>query len=523
MEKIVATNNHCPFDITPYTQSQVITTPSIFNLNYTNQDFWSMKSRLVDFVRQKFSNDFSDFVESSLAIMLIENWSFIADTLSFKMDQIANEIFIDTVTELENAFRLSKLVGFNPQPPIAARSMWTATLNNPINSDLTILAPYDVSVNSGGVNIQIELYPADADNNPIFDQNIVIPAGGIVNASIVGLEGTTVTSSLVGTGATSQTITLADAPVIYDSIRVYVDGIQWSHVDYFTDSQPRREFRVEYDSSYQAFVIFGNNRTGLIPSQGSAITVVHRQGGGTVGNIVSGTVESSALINIPGIPYGIPVSLRNYTKGEYGYNGDTIDDIRQKLPAWSRSQNRAVTGLDYKTLTDQFATPYQGQIGKSTVVLRNYGCSGNIIDVYILARDGLTGLAVASDELKNSLTNYINGVKMFTDFICIRDGQVISVDTTVDVVMDRLYRKFEEEFRVKIQRRLDAFFALSNWDYGETLRDVDVMKVLSDLKELNSIDLNFSTNDPNNSGNIVTSRFFEIIRPDTTFINFTYE
>ena len=312
----MATNNHCPFDITPYTQSQVITTPSIFNLNYTNQDFWSMKSRLVDFVRQKFSNDFSDFVESSLAIMLIENWSFIADTLSFKMDQIANEIFIDTVTELENAFRLSKLVGFNPQPPIAARSMWTATLNNPINSDLTILAPYDVSVNSGGVSIQIELYPADADNNPIFDQNIVIPAGGIVNASIVGLEGTTVTSNLVGTGATSQTITLTDAPVIYDSIRVYVDGIQWSHVDYFTDSQPRREFRVEYDSSYQAFVIFGNNRTGLIPSQGSTITVVHRQGGGTVGNIVSGTVESSALINIPGIPYGIPVSLRNYTKGE---------------------------------------------------------------------------------------------------------------------------------------------------------------------------------------------------------------
>lgn len=519
----MATNNHCPFDITPYTQSQLITTPSIFNLNYTNQDFWSMKSRLIDFIRQKFSNDFSDFVESSIAVMLIENWAFIADTLSFKMDQIANEIFIDTVTELENAFRLAKLVGFQPQPPIASRSLWTASLNNTLNSDIEIPVPYSISVTSGGTPINIELFPADSENNPIFDQNIIIPAGSLVNASIIGLEGTTIDLTTTGTGAISQTIILDQTPVIFDSIRVFVDGVQWQLVEYFTDSQPRREFRVEYNSSFQAFVIFGNNRTGLIPSQGSEIVVTYRQGGGIVGNIVSGSVETQGLFNVFGIPFGIAVSFRNYTKGEFGYNGDTIDDIRTKLPAWTRSQNRAVTGLDYKTLTDQFATPYQGQIGKSTAVLRNYGCSGNIIDIYVLAKDGLSGLAIATDELKNSLINYLNQVKMMTDFVCLRDGQVILVDLTVDVVMDRLYRKFEDEFRVKIQRRIDAFFALSNWEYGETLREVDVNKVLSDLKEINSIDLNFDTNDPNNSGNVVTSRFFEIIRPDNITINFTYE
>ena len=187
----MATNNNCPFDITPYTQSQIITTPSIFNLNYTNQDFWSMKTRLIEFVRQKFSNDFADFVESSLAVMMIENWSFLADTLSFKMDQIANEIFIDTVTEVENAFRLAKLVGFYPQPPIAARSMWTATLNNTVLSDVIIPTPFDVRINAGGTAITVELFPADADNNPILDQDIVIPAGNLVNASVVGLEGKT--------------------------------------------------------------------------------------------------------------------------------------------------------------------------------------------------------------------------------------------------------------------------------------------------------------------------------------------
>ena len=311
--------------------------------------------------------------------------------------------------------------------------------------------------------------------------------------------------------------------MIYDSIRVYVDGVKWEEVPFFTDSQPRREYRVEYDSTYTAFVIFGNNRAGLLPSNGSSIQIIYRSGGGTVGNIVSGTIEKQALITVAGIPYPVPVIMRNYTKGEYGYDGDDIDDIRTKLPAWTRAQNRAVTGLDYKTLTDQFATPYQGQIGKSTAVLRNHGCSGNIIDIYVLARNGLNGLQEASSELKVALEHYLNNLKMLTDFICIRNGVVIAVDINVDVVMDRLYRKFEEEFRVKIQRRLDQFFAISNWEYGENLREIDITKTLSDLKEITSIDISLTTDDPNNSGKIVNARFFEIIRPDVISITFTYD
>jgi len=519
----MATNNFCPFDITPYTQSQVITTPNIFSLNYTNQDFWSMKSRLVDFIRQKFPDDFSDFVESSIAIMLIENWSFLADTLSFKIDQIANEVFIDTVTEKENAFRLSKLVGFEPQPPIAARSLWTASLNNPVLSDVTIPAPFDIEVDAGTQSIRIELFPADANNNPIFDQDIVIPAGTVVNAAIVGLEGFTRDQTTTGTGAVGQSVLLTEFPVIYDSIRVFVDGVLWEQVKFFTDSQPRREYRVEFNSNYEAFVIFGNNRAGLIPSVGSNITVIYRQGGGTIGNVVSGTIDSQTIINVTGIPYGIPVSFRNYTRGEYGYNGDTIDDIRQKLPAYVRTQNRAVTGLDYKTLTDQFVTPYQGQIGKSTAVLRNHGCAGNIIDLYVLARLDENDLQQASDELKSELSNYINRMKMFTDFVCIRDGQVISVDINVDIVMDRLYRKFEEEIRVKIQRRLNSFFALNNWEYGEELIELDITKTISDIKEIKNVDITFITSDPQNGGNRVSARFYEIIRPDMINVGFTYE
>lgn len=519
----------CPITIEPFAESGIIKTPSIINLNYTNQDFWSMKSRLIDFINERFGpngseipNTFSDLVESDLAIMLIENWAFLADTLSFKIDQMVNEMFIDTVTEVENAFRLAKLVGFKPQPPIAARSMWVATLQTPQLTDVTIATPITVEVVSEGEGMTIELFPADSSNNPLFDQDIIVPAGSTENRSIIGLEGQTFEQVITGTGEVGQTYQLNFFPVISDSIRVQVDGIQWEEVDYFTDSQPRREYRIEFDSDYNAFVIFGNNRAGMIPSKGSNVLITFRVGGGVRGNIVSGFVETQRQTPVPGLSFQVPVTFRNVTRGEYGYDGDTIEDVRRKLPRYLRTQNRAVTGTDYKTLTDQFVTPYHGQIGKSTAILRNHGCAGNIVDLYILALDGDNDLTNASNELKVDLTEELNSKKMMTDFICLRDGKVIYVDISVEVTIDKFYRKFEQEIRTRIFNKIDQFFKLTNWEYNKDLKSGDIIKTLSSIDQVQSFEIDFQTTDVENSGSIVTTNFDEIIRPDEINVTFMY-
>jgi len=187
--------NTCPFNVDPYKIVNNPNRPTPVNLNYTNQDFWSMKSRLITFIQQNFGDKFNDFVESSLALMLIENWAFIADTLSFKVDQIANEIFIDTVTELDNAFRLANLVGFKPQPPVPSSCLWTARINSIQNIDVTIPTPYDVTITNNNTPINYEIFAADNYNRPIYDVPIVITAGKLVNSNLVGLEGQTITDN----------------------------------------------------------------------------------------------------------------------------------------------------------------------------------------------------------------------------------------------------------------------------------------------------------------------------------------
>jgi hypothetical protein len=514
---------NCPFDVTPYDISSLVKTPNLTNVNYTNQDFWSMKSRLVDFIKERFSDSFNDFVESDLAILLIENWAFIADTLSFKIDQIANEIFIDTVTEVDNAFRLSTLVGFKPQPPIGARSFWSVSISNALETDLEIPTPvlFDFSTNDGPKTI--ELFAADPNNNPRFSDSIYIPAGQFINTTVIGVEGRTISHKFSGDGTTSQSLTLGSGPVIWNSVMIYVDGMPWSQVDYFTDSQPRREFRVEYDSSYNAFVIFGNNRAGMIPSSGSAINVTYRVGGGTSGNIVTGSLEFQKNFLVPGFEFRATVTFRNYTRGEFGYAGDTIEDIKRKLPSWLRTQNRVVTGDDYESLSNQFVTEFQGKIGKSKAILRQYGCAANVIDLYILALDNKNDLMEASNELKISLNDELQSKKMITDHVCIRDGVVIRVDVAIDVIVDKFYRKFEDEINERINSKMNTFFSLNKWNYNQDLKSVDLIKEFSDIKEIKSTEINFIADVNSNSGEIVTAKFYEIIRPGLIEINFIYE
>ena len=513
----------CPFDLVPYKAGATTSRPQIFSLNYTNQDFWSMKSRLIAYIKEKFGTEFNDFVESSLGIMLIENWAFIADTLSFKTDQIANEVFIDTVTELQNAIRLAKIVGYEPQPPIAGKSLWSARIPSTYDVDLTIPAPYAVDIVNNNVTTTIELFPSDALGRPIFNEDIVITAGSLINSNIVGVEGKTYTDTFAGTGGIDQAYLLNFAPVLLDSIRVNVDGVAWEQVKYFTESAPMREYRVEYNSDYSVFIIFGNNRAGYIPPSGATIQVTYRVGGGTSGNIVTNFVNAQTLVVIPGQIYSAVVNLTNYTKGQYGYAGDTIDDIRYKLPIYNQTQNRCVSGIDYKNFANLFATPYNGVMGKANAVLRHSGCSANIIELYILTKVDNYSLQTSSSQFKYEFMEYMNQNKMMTDYLSVLDGTIILVDVSINVVIDKYYKKFEDEIRSNIVTRVQNFFSLNNWDYDQNLRDVDIIKALSDMQQPNRYDIYFTTTDPENSGKVVRARYFEIIRPETTRINFTYE
>lgn len=511
-------------DITPLAISESSKKTNLYSLDYTNQCYWSLKSRALEIARQKFDHDFNDFAEPSLAVMLIELYSFIGDSLSFKIDQIANEVFIDTVSEPINAFRLSRLMGFKPNPPVPSRAMYIVSMNHPLSIDIEIGTPFVVPLNTSVGQRTVELFPADANDNPVYNEPIIIPAGSLSNKSVVGLEGRTEYRKMVGTGMPNQIVELK-GPVLWQSVSVTVDGMPWEEVNFFSESKQLREYRLEYNANYSTFVVFGNRYAGMIPSTGNKIEVRYRIGGGIVGNYITGAVKTRSNISVKGSSSPLSIGITNYTKGEFGYNGDSVEDIRRKLPAYLHSQNRCVSDKDLKTFASTFATPYNGMIGKANAVLRNSGCAGNIIDLYILALNGDDNLTVANDNLKEALAEKLGEKQMFTDFICIKDGGIINVDVHIDISMNKSNRKLEDQVRERVTNRLVLFFKLANWDFGQMLRDSDIIKILADISEADHIDVSFVTEESlENEGatSVVSPSYREIIRLDNIEISFNY-
>ena len=518
--------DYCPFDVTPLAVSKMVTNTPIYNLNYTSQDYNSMKARLLELIQANFTNEFNDFTESSLAMMLIECWSWLADLLSFKIDQVANELFIDTVTEPENAFRIAKLVGFKPQPPLPSRAMFIASKNSVHSLDVVINAPTTVILETGISDIRYELFPADVNNNPIFGQNIVIPAGSTFNNAIVGLEGSSYHANFKSTGKANQIFALPYNSVFYNSIHVLVESSTWDQVECFSEAKPSPEYIVEYDADYKPSIIFGNGKAGLVPPQNSEIKIKFRVANIKISEVITGAFNNKIYVPVPGIPNGVTVDLNNYTKSDYGYPGDSINEIRKKLPEYLRTQNRAVTGNDYKYMANKFMSPHNGSIGKATVALRNHGCAGNIIDIIVLSQTGNYKLVKANSNLKNDLLDDLNNKKMFTDYLCIKDGEIILVDIHIDLMLDKIHKKYEEAINRKIIELIDWFFILPNWEFGQPLKESDIIKTLAEVKEVKGFEINFITAKTASGGEIVGNimpAYNEIIRPDNVNINFVYK
>ncbi len=91
----------------------------------------------------------------------------------------------------------------------------------------------------------------------------------------------------------------------------------------------------------------------------------------------------------------------------------------------------------------------------------------------------------------------------------------------MDVTLDKFYKKFEKELKTNLSRRIESFFSISNWEYNQILKDTDLIKEISDIKEIQNFQVTFITTD-GESGTLVTPDYYEIIRPDTITISFVY-
>ena len=108
-------------------------------INFAAGDFETMKQSLIDYLFALYPEDYSNFSESELGIMLLELVAYMSTVLSYKVDAVANENFIRTVKTRRNLQKLLELIGVRLKGPSSSSARgkltWSAD-SGPVAADV---------------------------------------------------------------------------------------------------------------------------------------------------------------------------------------------------------------------------------------------------------------------------------------------------------------------------------------------------------------------------------------------------
>ena len=135
------------------------------NIKYTNKDFSSIKTDLIEYTKSYFPDTYKDFNETSPGMMLIELSSYVGDVLSYYIDYNYKENLISTATEKRNIRRLSEFLGY--KAPNKTPSVVRLKVTTDISADGTTGLPvYGEAPNSIDSGLQIA---SNVDSQILFE------------------------------------------------------------------------------------------------------------------------------------------------------------------------------------------------------------------------------------------------------------------------------------------------------------------------------------------------------------------
>ena len=506
------------------------------HIDYSSNDFEEYRASLITYLKAVYPDDYNNFVESDLGIMLVEMFAYLASVLSFKADMLANENFISSVQAPENLRKLLQLIGIALKGPVSAKSSCTLTIDDgaKVSEDGTqslIIESsnrsFSVDSNKDTGRLSYTIYKVDPTGAiELTEPNISLVASeslnqaGLIFSNLILLEGLLKkVEGTFGTLNTLHTIVLGDSSIVEGSLYVKVGTDVYNEIEnlFLADSDDL-VFSKTYSDDYSATIVFGDNIRGKAPAAGSAYEVYYRVGGGNRGNISPGAIN----VSIPAVNQDpeigdILVNVTNPSKATGGRNSESVEHAKRWGPNFFKTQYRAVTGDDYTSFANQFVSTV-GQSGKSIAVLRSSGAGSNMIDIYTVAfADEVDGVQAQLERApityKNELLKYLDEYKMLTDEVTIVDGLIRTLDIKATIFIDKTYESFEEDIKRAASAKILQFFDLSRREFGEkvradelnrdifeipevrfskidNLRDDDIKLNFNEILQLNNIELN---------------------------------
>lgn len=430
------------------------------DIDYIQKDFNSTVDAIINFATVNYGPGTSanrlwtSFNADSFSRNWLEIVAFVSDVFFFYFDNQATQSYLQTATVQAAIRDIAKQFGFVPASAVSASGVAQFTVTGPG----TILRGFQVAASNG------EVY---------YLTNDVISVGaGTVTGTV--LQGTIKEEQFTSEGTQNEEFELAGPNVIRDTENlnpldispiVTVGGNEYTLVESFirhngTDTPAvedslgnvigggGRVFTLEERPDGTPFIKFGDGVFGRKLNPGEVISITYRTGGGSAGNIPEQTLNTLVSSN------PIVSSVTNTGDFSGGADEQSIEQLRQLIPASLRTLDRAVAEQDY---SDILVANFSEVFAASTEA--NTSDPGIDLNIYVVPQG--VGITKISDNilLKNRLTNYIDRRKTVTVQFQILDA--FGIDTLVGIELYVSDTTSKTTVLNSLKTSLQNFFSLS--------------------------------------------------------------
>ena len=318
-----------------------------------NLDFGNIKTALKDYMRAQ--TDFTDYdYEGSAISQLLDVLAYNTYYTAFNTNMVVNELFLDSATLRDNVVSLAKQLGYSPKSVTAPKASVSMALT------FSGTAPAEVSIKKGSgfvTNFDGSLY------RYILKENMrVSVANNVATFTDIPIyEGSQITTSTLVNSTNSQRFIIDNTGVDINTLTVKI--LQSPNSSIFTEYEQANNildvgasdnvyFISEIDDEkYEIF--FGDGILGkkLEPNNVVSMSYIITNGPKTNGAktfTFNGLMEDENGTTIT-LPFSIS-SISTTSVASGGSDIETIDKIKYNAPKFYGSQNRAVTGNDYKAI-----------------------------------------------------------------------------------------------------------------------------------------------------------------------------
>jgi hypothetical protein len=345
------------------------------SIDYLARDYDSILAAMRAQIPAKLPEWTDHADEADFGNVLLQLFAQMGDILSYYQDRVANESFLSTARTRRSVIEHLRLIGYTLGTAAPAAAVLTVILPAGVPLERLVIDPgyafATPSTDAPGVrfeyagpeSLEIDVAALEPDESGRRTFTLPVEQGRLVRDELLGVsDGSAdqrfalhhdplILRSRGSAGLVNKDVllrTLAGATVRLWTLR---STLAFSPSDTAAVSGAPRDYTIEIDADDRAVVVFGDGEFGAIPEAGAQVVVSYRVGGGIVGNVAAGRIDT--VLDAPRLTR-VGAQVTNAAAATGGSDRESIERAGGHAPAVFRSMSRAVSAADYEALALDF-------------------------------------------------------------------------------------------------------------------------------------------------------------------------